>query len=280
MSEVTGCSFDGCTRPGKSRGLCNGHYEQRRLGRAPAPLRKVVTGTLEERVAQSIEKQPDGCWIWTGHLNDQGYGLISIKNREMRAHRVAYEMAKGPIPRGRVLDHSCHNHACVNPEHTAPVTQKMNMENLAGAHRDSATGIRGVSWSKRRQKWVVQVRSGGRSFVKHCDSIEDAERLAIEKRKEMFTNNLQIGVNREHAEVSHDLRRVLARCGCAEGRQGVPVPPSADDDPIGRSDPRAGPRHGRHVGARGAPDAPPVVPGRVPRRPRRRGRPVHGPWLV
>jgi len=44
----------------------------------------------------------------------------------MAAHRFAYEALVGPIPEGLKLDHLCRNRACVNPDHTEPVTDRVN----------------------------------------------------------------------------------------------------------------------------------------------------------
>ena len=43
------------------------------------------------------------------------------------AHRVAWELIRGPIPEGLVLDHLCRTSACVNPDHLEPVPQAINM---------------------------------------------------------------------------------------------------------------------------------------------------------
>ena len=31
---------------------------------------------------------PDACWLWMGHVGENGYGVISIKSRGYKAHRV------------------------------------------------------------------------------------------------------------------------------------------------------------------------------------------------
>ena len=72
-------------------------------------------------------KKTDACWIWTGFCNKEGYGHVSMNGRLEQAHRVVYEALKGPIPDGLVLDHTCRNPSCVNPDHLEPVTQQENV---------------------------------------------------------------------------------------------------------------------------------------------------------
>jgi len=83
--------------------------------------------TLEERFWPKVDKSGD-CWVWTASKHPGGYGQIAMKPRGMRgAHRVAWEMLRGPVPEGMQLDHLCRNRACVNPAHMEVVDQRTNV---------------------------------------------------------------------------------------------------------------------------------------------------------
>lgn len=92
----------------------------KRVGDSSAPLK--------ERLFRRVSKRDDGCWMWTGHLNNFGYGRISIGDRRScLVHRVSYEIHIGPIPEGKVLDHLCRVRHCVNPAHLEPVSARQNV---------------------------------------------------------------------------------------------------------------------------------------------------------
>lgn len=79
------------------------------------------------RFQKFVAPQPSGCWHWTGAKTAKGYGRFYLDGNK-HAHRVAYELHKGAIPTGLVLDHLCRNPCCVNPEHLEPVTLAENVK--------------------------------------------------------------------------------------------------------------------------------------------------------
>lgn len=68
-----------------------------------------------------------GCWEWVGGKNDKGYASVRIDGEHRYGHRVMYELHKGPIPKGTVIDHLCRNPGCGNPAHLEAVVQKENI---------------------------------------------------------------------------------------------------------------------------------------------------------
>ncbi|MCR8576181.1 HNH endonuclease signature motif containing protein [Streptomyces sp. Isolate_219] len=67
------------------------------------------------------------CHLWTGSLNDKGYGTFWAYGRTVKAHRYAYEQANGPIPDGLEVDHRCRRRDCVAPGHLDAVTHRVNI---------------------------------------------------------------------------------------------------------------------------------------------------------
>lgn len=89
-----------------------------------------LKATLPARIASRIAER-DGCVVWTGAKNPDGYGRVVIigdeRGRYQMAHRVVYELTVGPIPAGLQTDHLCRVRACVRPDHLELVTLHENI---------------------------------------------------------------------------------------------------------------------------------------------------------
>lgn len=70
------------------------------------------------------------CVEYDGHIGNAGYGLDydPVTKKTVLAHRYAYRLAKGKIPEGFVISHTCNNKRCVNPEHLVASTQSDNVK--------------------------------------------------------------------------------------------------------------------------------------------------------
>lgn len=83
---------------------------------------------------------PAQCWPWLAGRTPEGYGRVLWFQKQVYAHRLSYELTRGVIPPGLVIDHLCRNTTCVNPDHLEAVTQRENT--LRG------NGIGGVNAAK------------------------------------------------------------------------------------------------------------------------------------
>src|SRR2546422_11469640 len=88
--------------------------------------------TRPEQILEAIEARTEcepmsGCWLWIGQRNSlSGYGVLYIRGHLRLAHRLAYELFVGRIPKGLTLDHLCRTPACIKPAHVQPVTHAQN----------------------------------------------------------------------------------------------------------------------------------------------------------
>jgi hypothetical protein len=89
-----------------------------------------------DRFWQKVRKSEDGgCWEWQGARNSHGYGSFGINKRSQGAHRVMYELERGPIPPGMYVLHRCDNRNCVNPAHLYLGTHLANIHDMVAKQR-------------------------------------------------------------------------------------------------------------------------------------------------
>ena len=88
------------------------------------------------------------CWLWLRGHDKDGYGTLRNGDRKDRAHRVAYELTFGEIPKGFYIMHECDNPGCVRPDHLTIGTALDNNRDMVIKGRARPHRVPGRTWCK------------------------------------------------------------------------------------------------------------------------------------
>ena len=97
----------------------------------------MTSSSIQDRMtARTRRSRKKGvCWVWTAGRLSTGYGAIRWNGRQCLAHRVAFELANGPIPKGVHVCHTCDNPSCVNPPHLFLGNDRDNLRDMTAKGR-------------------------------------------------------------------------------------------------------------------------------------------------
>lgn len=159
------CTVDGCGRFIIGRGFCGLHYQRWAKHGDPLQVTLQAPSPANARFWPKVDKTPglgpDGdCWEWIGSRNRSGYGNVRHNGKGAKAHRVSWEMAYGPIPKGLHVRHlKCDNPPCVRPEHLALGTVAANMRDRDSKGRRRPPGGERNGMAKLTAAQVADIRA-------------------------------------------------------------------------------------------------------------------------
>ena len=121
--------------------------------------RRRPVATLESLIARLRPIGP--CLEWSDCKDDHGYGRLRHRGKDTKAHRLAWELANGPIPFGMFVLHRCDNPPCCNPAHLFVGTQADNAQDMMNKGRCRSRGGRGelAGTAKLTSEQVVTIRA-------------------------------------------------------------------------------------------------------------------------
>lgn len=138
------CSVEGCERLAQKALMCEVH-RSRMLRNGHTDLVAKGVGVPEvDRFWSRVDRSSNGCWLWTGEVQNRGYGVFYTYSGGKRikhlAHRYSLALVTPLVP-GLVCRHSCDTPRCVNPSHLSQGTQLDNMRDAIERGRMNMSGL-------------------------------------------------------------------------------------------------------------------------------------------
>ena len=147
-----------------------------------------ATGVFTWKVDKAGKKAGD----IAGHVcKRDGYRLIGLDMKLYFAHRLAWLYTHGVWPKQQ-LDHI---NRVRHDNRIANLRQATNAQNCQNTslRRDNTSGVKGVHWYARRNKWQVYInKNGKRSFLGYFSDKTDAISAYVNAAKVMHPFNSEV----------------------------------------------------------------------------------------
>lgn len=120
------------------------------------------------------------CWPWRAatRRRDEGYGAFWIEGRHQPASKVAFLLAKGPVPAGKYVCHTCDHPWCCNPGHLFVGSPQINVTDKVIKRRHAFGSRNGVAkLSEEQAAEIKRLKPEGR--CPHGHRAEIAARYGV-----------------------------------------------------------------------------------------------------
>ena len=138
---------------------------------------------------EDIPKVRDVYYRWFAHYEKRinNHYIAAVGRKKGERKQISLSRLIMDCPSEYVVDHINHNTLDNRKVNLRVVPQEINLQNKAGAYRNSKTGVRGVHWHKATGKWYVQVNVNSRkAYQQLFDIFEEACTAAEIARKTLF----------------------------------------------------------------------------------------------
>lgn len=138
-----------------------------------------------DHLKANVKILDSGCWEWQRWVfpAPNAYGGMSYRGKQWRTHRLAYHLAKGPIPDGLDILHKCDYKRCCNPEHLFAGTHRENMLDMRDKgkmHQHRVTHCpRGHAYDEKNTVWKVTKIGGQARECKPCTLLRSRVRARL-----------------------------------------------------------------------------------------------------
>lgn len=124
---------------------------------------------IDRQILARTQRSANGCALFTGHLNANGYGVVKISGKSTLAHRAVWAAANGAIPSGMEICHACDTRACVELSHLFLGTREENQQDMYRKGRGRKASGEGHGRAKLSATDVTRMRALHENGVSYRD---------------------------------------------------------------------------------------------------------------
>lgn len=122
-----------------------------------------------------------------GYEKHLGYKEIYVGKTKVLVHRLAWAFVYGEHPKG-LIDHINGNSSDNRISNLRCVTDLENNQNISKAKKTSKSGVRGVHFSSRINRWIAQITVNRKCSHLGCfKTVEDATKTYLKAKKEFHS---------------------------------------------------------------------------------------------
>lgn len=94
-----------------------------------------------------------------GDINSRGYYRVTVRGRQYLAHRIIWDLLHPDdlLAKEEEIDHIDHNPLNNKSDNLRKASRTTNGRNVSKG-RNNTSGVVGVYWKKREQKWLAQIK--------------------------------------------------------------------------------------------------------------------------
>ena len=151
----------------------------------------------EEYLRENSSREPStGCILWTGALNKDGYGKACFLHKDLKAHRLSWQIYHGRTlsPKEHILHdpYKCFHRNCIEVLHLRPGTNTDNTNDkkitgtLIGKFESQREIVKKKlieEWPKKTQQQIADETGTSRNFVSRMKNSMNLEAGTKRKRK-------------------------------------------------------------------------------------------------
>jgi hypothetical protein len=160
----------------------------------------------------------EGCWVWHRLRAPSGYGSFSFGQTHWRAHRMAWLLTYGPIPRGLWVLHRCDNRPCIRPDHLFLGTVHDNVADMVRKGRQ-ARGERHAFVIHPERRPYGERHGSAKLTSEQVDTVRARYRSGLATQRELAA---EFGVS--HFTINHIVRNRIWRDAAVEPTHGLKHP--------------------------------------------------------